>query len=831
MVARHWRISVLCAFFLAALVLFVPASASPPDPTALITLQKTATTADAEQLIASAGGHILERLKPLPVYRVSLPPGASDSALSSIRAREDLVKAAEYEGEQSTQIIPNDPLYKTFQWNLRRIRMEQAWDLRPTATDVIVAVLDTGVDLNHPDLRPNLMLDLGYDFLDDSASPQDDESHGTAVAGIIGAVGNNHEGVTGIAWRVKLLPIKALNSQGRGPDSAMVKAILYATDQGARIINISSTGTRYSAALETAVQYARDKGALVVAAAGNTGDRDNLVNYPAGFDGVLAVAAIDEKDQIAAFSQRQTYVALAAPGVDVPSTAWSGAGRGMYASQSGTSIAAPHVSGAAAILWALRPDLAAADIALALRSNADRVGTSDAGYGSGILNVARAVASLRLGVAPRTPDTVTLVPTRPATADVPPTPPLPNETRRWYFAEGSTRMPFEVSFALYNPNPQPTVAHFLFVTPEGKQSPYDMRLDADSRMTLKANDVMPNAEFATIVTTVLPVYVERSMYFGHDGHSAAGARQTSKVWYLAEGSTVPPFETWILLLNPNPQPTLAQMRFFREDGSVVEHTELVLPMGRRSVYVNALFTTSGFATQVTADQGIVVERAMYFDNGEGGHDTLATSVPGKTWYLAAGASRGGFDTWLLVENPGNRPATIRVAFMTEMGTVVNQPLFVLPHSRTSLYTDPLVPNAAYGMRIDSDEPIVAERAVYFDSGRAGFDSTGVAAPATEWFLPEGSTTGSFEEQLAVLNPQNQPVNVQVEFRPQEGDVPPPLRFSVGPTTRLTLDVNPNVPDVNVALRVTSDRPIVVERTTYFGRPTGLGATSSTGLTR
>src|SRR5204862_3937006 len=142
------------------------------------------------------------------------------------------------------------------------------------------------------------------------------------------------------------------------------------------------------------------------------------------------------------------------------------------------------------------------------------------------------------------------------------------------------------------------------------------------------------------------------------------ARQPARTWYLAEGSTVSPFDTWILLLNPNSVPTLATLRFLREDGTVTEHVELVPPMGRRSVYVNALFTTSGFATQVTADQPIVVERAMYFDNGQGGHDTLATSTPGKTWYLAAGASRGGFDTWLLVENPGTTPATVTVSFMT-----------------------------------------------------------------------------------------------------------------------------------------------------------------------
>jgi hypothetical protein len=286
-----------------------------------------------------------------------------------------------------------------------------------------------------------------------------------------------------------------------------------------------------------------------------------------------------------------------------------------------------------------------------------------------------------------------------------------------------------------------------------------------------------------------------------------------------------------LLLNPNPVPTTVQMRFMREDGTVVDHGELVPAMGRKSVFVNALFTTSGFATQVTADQPIVVERAMYFDNDQGGHDTVATSTPGKTWFLAAGASRAGFDTWLLVENPGPAPASVKVSFITDTGSVVTQPLFVLPHARSSLYTDPLVPDAAYGIRVDSDQPIVVERSVYFSNDTAGYDSAAMPSPATEWFLPDGSTTGSFEEQLAVLNPQAQAVNVQVDFRTESGDPPPPQRFSVAATSRFTMDINPYALDTNVSLRVTSDKPIVVERVSYFARPTGLGATSSTGLTR
>jgi len=329
-VRRRWFV-LLASTLVAACVLFGVGSAwaSPPETLTLITLQDGASDRDGLALIQSAGGSLLEQVKPLSMYRVAFPSDGVEAALETLRARRDVVRAAEVEGEQVAQIVPNDPLYRMFQWNLRRIGMEQAWDLRPDASDVTVAVLDTGVDLSHPDLKGNLLTDQGYDFLDDAPSPQDDESHGTAVAGIIGAVGNNREGVTGIAWHVKLLPIKALNSQGRGPDSAMVKAILYAADNGARIINISSTGTRYSAALETAVQYAQDKGALVVAAAGNTGNSDNAVNYPAAFDGVAAVAAIDDHDQLASFSQRQSYVALAAPGVDVPSTAWAGAGRGL----------------------------------------------------------------------------------------------------------------------------------------------------------------------------------------------------------------------------------------------------------------------------------------------------------------------------------------------------------------------------------------------------------------------------------------------------------------------------------------------------------------------
>ncbi|MDQ3808737.1 MAG: S8 family serine peptidase, partial [Chloroflexota bacterium] len=211
----------VATFGLVAYVLFgaLPTLALVPEATLLVSLRGGASTQAAEELIGASGGVVLERLRPLAVYRVRVPREiAAEELLERLLAQPRLVRAAELEGEQVAELAPNDSLYVPFQWNLRRIGMEKAWDLRPSAADVIVGVLDTGVDLNHPDLRPNLLLDLGYNALDETPTPQDDESHGTAVAGIIGAVGNNREGVTGIAWRVKVLPIKALNAQGRGPD-------------------------------------------------------------------------------------------------------------------------------------------------------------------------------------------------------------------------------------------------------------------------------------------------------------------------------------------------------------------------------------------------------------------------------------------------------------------------------------------------------------------------------------------------------------------------------------------------------------------------------------
>jgi hypothetical protein len=249
------------------------------------------------------------------------------------------------------------------------------------------------------------------------------------------------------------------------------------------------------------------------------------------------------------------------------------------------------------------------------------------------------------------------------------------------------------------------------------------------------------------------------------------------------------------------------------------------------VYANQALVASGFATRVDADQPIVVERAMYTDGGQGGDNVLGTTTPGKVWYVAEGASRGGLETWLLVQNPGTHAASATVTFYGDDAKIATQPLLIPPLGRVSLFTNLVVPDGGYGMKLEADQPVVMERAEYMDGGRSSFATAAVPAPASEWLFPEGETNGSFEEQLAVLNSQGQPTRVQVDFLRQDNVTTASRSFIVGPNRQTVIDINPFVPDAVVALRVTSDRPVVAERTLYFARPTGRGATTSTGLTR
>jgi thermitase len=292
------------------------------------------------------------------------------------------------------QFVPNDP-YWSMQWGPQKIGADWAWNTTMGNHSVLVAVVDTGIDYTHPDLAANYA-PLGYDWVNNDSDPKDDFGHGTHCAGIIAAVLNNSVGIAGVA-QVRIMAEKVLDSSGWGYDDWVANGIINATDCGANIISMSLGGYGESELLHDAVKYAYDHGVLLIAAAGN--DDTDMKSYPAAYDEVVAVAATDQYDNKAYFSNWGDWLELAAPGVDVYSTMptyhvtmndWGYSVN--YSYMSGTSMACPHVAGVAALLWSLYPNKSRDWVRMWLRYTADDLGDPgfDIYYGYGRVNARKA---------------------------------------------------------------------------------------------------------------------------------------------------------------------------------------------------------------------------------------------------------------------------------------------------------------------------------------------------------------------------------------------------------------------------------------------------------
>ncbi len=287
------------------------------------------------------------------------------------------------------------------------INAPEAWDEEKGKEDVIIAIIDTGIDLNHPDLK-NKIYSSGYDFANNDPIAQDDHGHGTHCAGIVSADTNNKEGIAGVAWNCKLLPVKVMDKEGYGKYSWISEGIIWASAQGADIINLSLGGEFPSDTLRAALQYAYNKGIVIVAAAGNEG---KAVLYPAAYDEYcLAVAATDYNDLRVSFltysweSNFGPEIDVSAPGVMILSTypvSLTPSGYLPYAWGSGTSMAAPHVAGLAALLKSLKPWLTVQQIMDIIRYtcddiNSDNYSGKDDYLGYGRINMEKAIVPIIL---------------------------------------------------------------------------------------------------------------------------------------------------------------------------------------------------------------------------------------------------------------------------------------------------------------------------------------------------------------------------------------------------------------------------------------------------
>lgn len=290
-----------------------------------------------------------------------------------------------------TYFTPNDSMYN-LQWALTEIQVPPAWDITQAASDVTVAIVDTGVDLDHPDLAANIV--TGTDIIDANTPPEDEDGHGTHVAGIVAAVTNNSKGVSGIASGAKIMPIRVLGPNG-GYSFDIYYGIKWAVDHGANIINLSLGMASSDVILEEAVNDAHDKGVIVVAAAGN---ENSSISYPAAYDHVIAVGATDENDQRASFSNHGPQIDVAAPGVDILSTTPNTfVDPNLYLNydyMSGTSMASPMVAGLAALILSKNHNLTPDQVENIIKQSADDLGTPgfDNYFGYGRINAYKALA-------------------------------------------------------------------------------------------------------------------------------------------------------------------------------------------------------------------------------------------------------------------------------------------------------------------------------------------------------------------------------------------------------------------------------------------------------
>ena len=339
--------------------------------------------------LLAAAGIVLALSQPAAAVIAAGAPGGSGAAESvlapSYQVFLPVVIDAASQPAGTPGCIPGqkitDPMYLSSQANMRQIHADQAWAACDQGSSAVtVAVVDEGVDLTHPDLVSNLL--PGYNFVENNTTPQDDMGHGTHVAGII-AASLNGQGVVGVAPQVKILPVRVM-SNGSGSTSTIAQGIRWAADR-AQVINLSLGGPSDSSVLRDAINYAiQTKGRLVVAAAGNDGATTNQTEYPAAYPGVVAVAAVDGTGAHASFSNTGSYVSLSAPGVNILSTVLGG----QYAVYSGTSMATPHVSGLAALIWSLYPNDSAAQVFTAMKNTAVDLGDKgyDPVYGYGLIN-------------------------------------------------------------------------------------------------------------------------------------------------------------------------------------------------------------------------------------------------------------------------------------------------------------------------------------------------------------------------------------------------------------------------------------------------------------
>jgi len=304
-------------------------------------------------------------------------------------------------------------------------------------------------------------------------------------------------------------------------------------------------------------------------------------------------------------------------------------------------------------------------------------------------------------------------------------------------------------------------------------------------------------------------------------------------WYLAEGYTGGGFEEFVCIGNPNSWKTKAIVTYMIEGEASQEQRFDVEARSRATVKVNDVIGNGkNVSVEVEGYHGdsLIVERSMYWNGRRGGHCAAAVSTPGTSWYLAEGCTGNSFETWVLLQNPGDAPANVNITYMNAAGSVPGPSVSLPAKSRKTINVADTLPNdVQVSTNVRSDQPIIAERAMYWNNRTAGTCAVGLAQMGTEWYLAEGCTGGKFETWILVQNPTDAAAKVTLTYMNENGSQAGPV-LDIAAHSRSSINVADTLPgDWQVSTKVTSDQPVVAERAVYWnGRIGGHAETATDG---
>ena len=406
----------------------------------------------------------------------------------------------------------------------------------------------------------------------------------------------------------------------------------------------------------------------------------------------------------------------------------------------------------------------------------------------------------------------------------------------WYLAEGTTAWGFETYISIMNPNSSAVTANVTYMLTGAATRTETVPLPANSQTTLTEDhlvSLLGQTDFSTIVECsdkTKTIAVDRTMSWtgpgaaSPEGHSSVGVNAPATTWYLPEGSAAWGFETWLLIQNPNGSQATCQVTYMIEGESPITVPHTVGANSRASFSMETDIGKKDASIKVTSDQPVIPERAMYRNNRREGHDSIGTTAPAQDYYLAEGATGYGsnFVTYVLVQNPQGSPTDVSLTYMTQSGQVPGSSFQMPPNSRKTVkINDQLLANTDVSTRVHGSQPIIAERAMYWDNGtgEACHDSIGMASPHDSFYLPDGQSSQGRETWTLVQNPGDTDVQVDITYMTPLGTGNVTKTETVPANSRKTFNMlEHSGTNGRAAIMVTSKsagKKIMVERAMYW----------------